>query len=342
MENSSYTSRYRQERPFLETGLEVWCSDLSAMAAIVDRGALVSGRVKTHRSVIGKVFRNPSATRTWESLGDLIAMKAIFPTSMGVEAFTQEIGLRTDWNPSLDDRVPRPDRLEYGSKQFDLFRADVVDSGGNAIKVELQVRTAAADAWYVVDHRLNYKGTVRLPDALKRKVLRLTVLAEMFDQEVNAIIDAQSSLEEYAVARAYDGLIDVIDGITDGLAVTSRPEALMETLLCAYRESEVKELEGIVSRFVEGKEAVLRDVVGKHQFDSDAFVERRDWIYSEPEAVLIAERALNGPSMLREALKGSNYQSLISPMINAFQESDAKMCGVVEGDPDEQQEGLGE
>ncbi|MDO8122669.1 hypothetical protein Q6346_15275 [Isoptericola sp. b490] len=316
---STLTERYRQERPALESALSVWRADLEELAEKVDRNSFVDGRVKSHRSVIGKVYRAPGVVRPWESLGDLVALKAVFPTMRGVEEFTASLCARDAWNPDLDDRKTAPDRLGYAAKQIDLWRADVIDTRGEPVKIEVQVRTAAADAWYVVDHRLRYKGIVELPDELQRKLLRLTVFAELFDQEVESIVEAQASLGEYAVARAYELSMNLIDELTDGLAKASRPEALFETLLTSYDSDELVRLEQIVGDFVTSNRTVLSHVIRRHRYDAEAFVEERDRLYSEPEAVLIAERALQRPAMLRGALMGSNYEGLVTPMIAAFE-----------------------
>ena len=319
MTTASHTARYTKERPYLESALEDWCEDLSALAADVDKGAFVDGRVKSFRSVIGKLRRDPATPRSWDSLGDLVGLKAVFPTTQGVDDFSQLLLTRVEWHPRLDDRKAGPDKLEYAAKQFDLWRDDLVDSMGNPVKIEVQVRTAAADAWYVVDHRLNYKGLVPLPNDLKRKVLRLTVLAELFDEEVRAIFDAQASLEEYGVARAYDFLTRKIDEMTNGLATASRPEALVETLLGAYSEDELPAVEELLVNFLDGHGEAVAATVRGHQHNSTTFVEDRDWLYSEPEALIIAERSYARPALLRNALAGSDYERTVSPMINAFQ-----------------------
>ncbi|PKQ18682.1 MAG: hypothetical protein CVT68_02175, partial [Actinobacteria bacterium HGW-Actinobacteria-8] len=307
MATATYTARYLAERPSLHVALDQWLEELTVIARSVDLAASVTGRVKSHRSILKKVFRDLGTARDWSSLGDLVALKAIFPTTRGVDAFTALLCAREDWHPVLEVKKAAPNELKYESKQFDLWRADVLDSTGTAIKTEVQVRTAASDAWYIVDHRLRYKGIVTLPEAVERKVLRLTVLAELFDQEVEAILESQSTLAEYAVSRAYEYLTHQVDHITDGLAMTSRPDGLLETILTAYKDEELEELERIIQAFVSIHSDELKDVVHAHQYDHESFVEQRDWLYTEPEAILIAERTLTRPALLAAAAKDSNY-----------------------------------
>jgi len=283
----------------------------------IDGAASVTGRVKTHRSVLGKIYRKGNA-RTWESLGDLVALKAIFPTQRGVDEFTNWLNAQADWNPKLEVKKSLANELRYESMQFDLWCSALNDYTGTPIKIELQARTAAADAWYVVDHRLRYKGAVKLPPELERKLYRLIVLTELFDQEVEAVIAQQASLPEYGIARLYETLTREMDQLIDGHAKTSRPEGLLELVLSSYSDDELPDLENLVSAFLEAKRGAIRAVVIDHLHDAANFVEARDWLYYEPEALLIAERATTRPSLLAARTAGSDFEGVIGTMAGEF------------------------
>lgn len=294
------------------------CEKAIRTAALeIDHGAMVSGRVKSHRSVLGKIYRR-STPRPWDSLGDLIALKAIFPTERGVSAFTDWVLAQVDWHPALEVKKSGPAELSYQSMQFDLWCDQLVDSQGTPIKVELQVRTAVADAWYVVDHRLRYKGAVPLPSEVERKLYRLIVLTELFDQEVEPVIASQASLPEYGVARLYESLTREIDKITNGFAKTSRPEGLLELLLTAYSDQELEQIEEVVATFLEGNRSRIAALVKAHLHGSAEFVESRDWLYYEPETLLVAERAATKPRLLEGRIQGSDFEGVLAPMVAAF------------------------
>jgi ppGpp synthetase/RelA/SpoT-type nucleotidyltranferase len=312
------SQRYTEERHFLDEALEKWKATLLDAARSFDASVEVSGRVKSHRSVIGKIYRKPGIGRTWESLGDLVALKAIFPTQRAATDFTEWVQARTEWSPSLDEKTGAPDQLKYTSMQFDLVDNLIRDSRNAPIKIELQVRTAATDAWYVVDHRLRYKGTVELPDHLKRKLLRLTVLTELFDEEVEAVISHQAALPEYAVARLYERITAETDKLTAGYASTKRPEGLLEVLLTAYTADELEVIEDVVTAFLTEHATKLKTVLASHLHGSPDFVESRDWIYYEPESLLIAERSMTRPAMLAERIRGSDFEQLLSAMTVEF------------------------
>ena len=324
MTATAVSVRYFNELPRLKAVLRLCKKSLQEAASSIDPAAVVSGRVKTHRSVLGKVYRKAGAPRPWESLGDLVALKAVFPTERGVRAFTEWVLAQESLHPTLDSKPSLPNELKYHSQQFDLVCDELTDTTGRPQKFELQIRTAAGDAWYIVDHRLRYKGTVELPDVLKRKLFRLIVLTELFDEEVEAVLDSQASLPEYAVARLYESLADVVDDATGGYSKTSRPEGLLELLLSSYQDTEIATLEADVTKFISERRPLLKAVLSGHLHDSADFVEERDWLYYEPEALLIAERASNRPALLAAAIAGSDFESVIVPMAREFQAAAGK------------------
>lgn len=59
----------------------------------------------------------------------------------------------------------------------------------------------------------------------------------------------------------------------------------------------------------------LREVIGDHIDSSPRYVEARDWLYVEPEVLLIAERSVSRPEMLRATLEGTDYETVVMPMI---------------------------
>ncbi|MFE7698806.1 hypothetical protein ACFU0W_08605 [Microbacterium keratanolyticum] len=316
---SSLTERYLQEEAALHSALDEWAERLTRNARRFDSGATVSGRVKSYRSFLGKAYRRAGAVRTWEQFGDLVALKAIFPTRQGVDLFSEWLNEQHAWSPSLDEKEGSPSELKYQAKQFDLCADDITDSTGTPIKIEVQVRTAASDAWYVVDHRLQYKGMVELTSDLKRKLNRLIVLTELFDEEVDAVIKHQATLPEYAAARLYEGLIKLSESLSDGYVRTTRPEGLLELVLRAYTEREIDSVGANLQTFTERHRDALVEIITRHHHGSESFLEARDWIYYEPEALLIAERAAQKPALLRSAIDGSDFQPLIEPMIGVFQ-----------------------
>lgn len=320
MTQESLSKRFKEEQLALEEAYDFWHKVLLDQAKEIDSNAEVSGRIKSHRSIIGKAYRNPGNPRVWEDFGDLVGLKAIFPTTRGVESFSEWLLEQQDWSPVLDDKKGAPSELKYQAKQFDLASRDITDSKGKPIKIEVQVRTAASDAWYVVDHRLKYKGIVELPDELKRKLNRLIVLTELFDEEIEAVLSRQAELPEYAAARLYTDLVHFFEVMFTDQIRASRPEGLFELLLSAYEENDFDSLTLYLRDFFSRHKNQLLPVIENHHIESANYVEHRDWLYYEPETLLIAERSLTKPAMLANVIRNSDFEFVISGMMTEFQD----------------------
>ncbi|KQQ49462.1 hypothetical protein ASF68_16330 [Plantibacter sp. Leaf314] len=232
--------------------------------------------------------------------------------------FTELLESQTVWDPKVDRRVSRPDELKYESNQFDLRDASITDSGSSPVKVEVQVRTAASDAWYIVDHRVRYKGPIELTSELERRMLRLIVLAELFDSEVDLMLDALAVKPEFEDTRVYEDLTSVLDGLIDGRSRATRPSGLLETLMTSYKIDERPRVVEIIRTFAAENEQRIADTIGRHAYGSEDFVESRDWLYLEPEALIVAERASARPSKLSAMTRGSDFEALIDSMVNQF------------------------
>ncbi|CPR64086.1 Uncharacterized protein conserved in bacteria [Mycobacteroides abscessus] len=59
---------------------------------------------------------------------------------------------------------------------------------GEQIECEIQLRTQSQDAWAYLEHGLRYKPVIAPSDAVSRKLERLSVLVEIFDEEVKSMI----------------------------------------------------------------------------------------------------------------------------------------------------------
>lgn len=308
--------RYEIETPYLQSAKRRWQKRLRPTALGLDRAALFDGRIKSYWSVLGKL-KNPDKPKVWDQLGDLVAFKAVFPTLEQVEEFSDWLLKHDRWNPDLEDKKCLPAELGYTSKQFDLCSENICDSSGKPLKIEVQVRTLAVDAWYVLDHRLLYKSFVDLDNVMRRKLNRLTVLTELFDEEVRAVVEHRNSAPEYGRDRLYEALLACSITLTNRRSATTRPSGLLDTLL-DVEQDDPDELIPLAQEFVHSHEPTLATIFAAHLPMSDTYVESYDWLYQEPEAVLIALLATTRPRELKARVKSSNYATEINEMMGEF------------------------
>lgn len=311
------TERHELELPHLDAALEAWKKKLNDLALPVDQNVLVDGRVKKLPSILVKAYKNgPASPRSWDSFGDLVALKVIFPTLEGADHFSRLLGDFAQSNGIscvLDERRSEPEKLEYSSDQFDLCDPKVCDAAGNGLKVEVQVRTVVSDAWYMVDHRLRYKNATKLPADLQRRVLRLIVLTELFDAEVGSLIKDVNAYESDTPAGLFNRVRELFNSFTSSYAPSARPEGLFETLLSAYTVDDQTVLVDILRDRIEKDGDHLRRVMSEHTYGADDYVEKYDWLYMQPESLLVADLA-GKPRLLASAVENTDFEQIVINM----------------------------
>lgn len=314
------SDRYDKEKPHLEKALAAWTKQLKGLAQTIDRNVVVDGRVKGLQSLLVKAYKDGKtvAPRTWGSFSDLVALKVIFPTLSGAAEFTQALQTTARANGvacSLDPRRPEPASLSYSADQFDLCDPGITDSAGDGLKVEVQVRTVASDAWYMVDHRLRYKNMTDLPPNLERRVLRLIVLTELFDEEVDSLIKDVAAFETDTPAGVFKQLRELFTDFTKSYAPPSRPEGLFEILMSVVKEVDRPQLIENLRLLLEQDGERIRQIMGAHTIGAENYVEKYDWLYNEPEALLIAHLARR-PRLLASAIENSDFEQLVTNMVD--------------------------
>jgi hypothetical protein len=111
--------------------------------------------------------------------------------------------------------------------------------------------------------------------------------------------------------------LNVIFDYTLGLgAPTSVPENLIETLLTACGDdAEPTRFVTRMSQFAVVNKKRLAEISREHSSGAPDYVEARDWLYRCSEYLLIAELAVSAPYKIRHAIAGSDYETVIEPMI---------------------------
>lgn len=173
-----------------------------------------------------------------EKIGELISKEfhvhSEYSVKKALEFSADQFGYRSDhYVVSLDD--PRNQLPEW--------------IGYRDLKAEIQVRTALQHAWAAVDHKLNYKKIDDIPKELRRRLIRLSALFELADEEFSAIRNRRQELLE-------DRRNDVEDG--------NLSAKLDDISLAAY-------LKSIQSNILTGSRAHLKPVENSSE-DYGAFI----------------------------------------------------------------------
>ena len=301
---------YRDSKPSLDAALRAFEDETRAVVNANVADAYVTGRVKGARSLIRKLREDRRNPRAWTSIRDKVGVRVICSTKKDCATANEVLGGR--WT-LLDRKVKKagPDKLFYPGIHLIVEDPGIVDQNGDSIPCEIQIRTRAQDAWSVVSHKLQYKGLVKPPRRMRRVINRLTVVVEMFDDDIHRLFKKRAKLPSYATAVALEKAELAYERVTGDPNDGASDLTMMNTLLGAYADSERPEFGNLIDLFCDEERAVLARLIADHQPILDTYVDSRDWLYSQPEVIAVLERASNRPFLLANAIRDTDLEDVV-------------------------------
>ena len=176
--------QFRELRPTLEQ-LAKDAYDLLS-TKLREQGIYVTAieyRVKTEKSLAGKLELKGAKYKTIEDITDLVGLRIItFYTDEvdKVAAIAKRI-FDIDWKESVDKRKHQLNVFGYNSLHY-ICR---LKTGGP--RFELQMRTGLQHVWSTIEHDLGYKGDVKIPNEYRRQFSRLAGMLELIDDEFSRL-----------------------------------------------------------------------------------------------------------------------------------------------------------
>ena len=177
--------QYRELRPTLQQ----LSDEASQMLhhALREQGIYITAmehRVKTEKSLTGKLELKGAKYKTIDDITDLVGLRVItFYTDEvdKVAAIAKRI-FDIDWQESVDKRkLHELDAFGYNSLLY-ICRLKTVGP-----RFELQMRTALQYVWSTIEHDTGYKGDVKMPREYKRQFSRLAGMMELIDDEFSRL-----------------------------------------------------------------------------------------------------------------------------------------------------------
>ena len=176
--------QFRELRPTLEQLAKDAFSQLDA--ALREQGIYVTAlehRVKTEKSLAGKLELKGAKYKTIDDITDLVGIRIItFYTDEvdKVAAIAKHI-FDIDWEESVDKRKHQLTSFGYNSLHY-ICR---LKTGGP--RFELQMRTALQHVWSTIEHDIGYKSDVKMPPEYRRQFSRLAGMLELIDDEFSRL-----------------------------------------------------------------------------------------------------------------------------------------------------------
>ena len=122
----------------------------------------------------------------------------------------------------LSRTLLQQERFGYQSEHF-LVRLDGKRTSlpeykpHSGLVAEIQVRTILQHAWAEIEHDIQYKSTITIPNTIRRRFMALAGLLEIADREFQAIQDDDKDLKVRARTSVEEGDLEEVEITADAL-----------------------------------------------------------------------------------------------------------------------------
>ena len=165
----------------------------------------IEHRVKTEKSLAGKLEIKGSKYKTIDDITDLVGLRIItfYTDEVDKVAVIAQGIFDIDWQESVDKRMLHDlDAFGYNSLHY-ICR---LKTGGP--RFELQMRTALQHVWSTIEHDTGYKGDVKIPREYMRQFNRLAGMMELMDDEFSRLRLVLTDYRRHTLALVKSGHLD--------------------------------------------------------------------------------------------------------------------------------------
>ena len=255
--------------------------------ALDEQGIYVTGiecRVKTEKSLIGKLELKGAKYKTIEDITDLVGLRVItfYTDEVDKVAVIAKRIFDIDWQESVDKRKQHElhsfgyNSLHYICRLKDTNSQTAPAEGANGqtapaarLRFELQMRTALQHVWSTIEHDTGYKGAVKIPREYERQFSRLAGMMELIDDEFSRLRTAITDYRRQMLSLVKSGRLDDVplsrdsfrhflelqpfDRLNRRIAAVNQAEIFPVSLMLYLRVLESLGLEtlGDVQRFID-------------------------------------------------------------------------------------------
>lgn len=300
-------ARFERERDRFERAGRAVASVLREALGPAGVTPTITSRAKDVASFSQKIAIK-GYTDPWRQITDKVGVRALVERAGDLDVIHRAIvadGRLTIYDVT-DKRDHLPfDALGYSGLHLDVY-APAEEADTEPIPCEIQIRTVAQHAWSVVSHKLVYKPHVDVPELEKRAIMRLVALVELFDGEVERVMDKVQSLpEQQAQAPAPSALLDVVSAQYARFEDTpGHPELshmVLEAVSAALGADRVTDYASTLQSFVDQNRSPLQDLYDDYGPRS-AMATSSDYVlWSQPESLAVLESLENRQHGLKAA-----------------------------------------
>jgi putative GTP pyrophosphokinase len=221
----NWIDEYQARRPIYERyclKLQSLLEDLLSSSGITYQ--VVEARAKTISSFIEKLDREgKSYTNALEEITDFAGVRVILYYVSDIDKLSNLIDKEflVDAARSIDKRTSLAlDQFGYLSVHKIVTLSEQRSrlpewTGMKELVAEIQLRTVLQHSWAAISHALQYKREAEVPDQLRRRLVRLSGLLELADEEFAALRESQTVVRKGIAKKVAQGNLDIaIDALS--------------------------------------------------------------------------------------------------------------------------------
>jgi putative GTP pyrophosphokinase len=223
----------------------------------------------------------------------------------------------TDKSPSQRD----PKVFGYSGLHVQMRFVDLTASDDEPIECEIQLRTQTQDAWAYLEHGLVYKPVIDPSPRIARKIERLSVLVEIFDEEVDSMIAELEQDPRYDSALLlheaerwfftfitepgeHELSLEVIDQVKSSIS-RNQPADYAQTL----------------AAFVAEHRTQIENALREYGVGSPYEGEFKYVLFTQPESLILWERIQNARLALTRSVRGSEIEPAVAALADVWGQS---------------------
>lgn len=185
----------------------------------------VEGRVKTISSILEKCQKKGiSIDDITEKIEDIAGVRIICQFVEDIDRVVELLRRRQDLEIKQEkDYVKHPKESGYRSYHMIVWYTVQMMDGPKKIMVEIQIRTMSMNFWATIEHSLQYKYKLHMPEEIQERLQKVSEATVLLDKEMSQvrleIMDAQNAMQHQASVVA-----DILNTIQNMYRVASPRE----------------------------------------------------------------------------------------------------------------------
>ncbi len=233
---------YRENLPlFQKTSAEAVASIKEMLSQAELLVAAVESRVKTEKSLAGKLELKGSKYASLKDITDIVGVRVItfYIDDVDKVASAVERLWEIDWENSVDKRkLHQIDSFGYMSLHY------ICKVAGSPYRFEIQIRTLLQHAWANMNHDTGYKSGVEIPKEYLRNMNRLAGMLELADEQFSRIRTELTDYRRRVQALVASGNLDDVqlDGDSYRSYLQLDPFGPLNRRIAAVNQAEIEEV----------------------------------------------------------------------------------------------------